>query len=205
MFKNLTLKQFIDDTASSKPSPGGGSVAALTAANGAALIAMLCNLTAGKKGFEAHWQKMEQTAAFCQKKAEGFLDGIDSDCAAFDGYMAALKMPKETDEQKALRKAALDKAVLQATNVPMGIAVDAAELLTYADYAITHGNPNAVSDGAIAVLLLKDAIKAALYNVRINLPSIKDDGVRTQLAERAAELERFAEVSEKTILEKVKL
>ena len=70
MFKDLTLRQFVDDTSSSKPAPGGGSVAALTAANGASLIAMLCNLTANKKGYEEHWEKMAQTAEYCTKTAQ---------------------------------------------------------------------------------------------------------------------------------------
>jgi len=205
MFKDMTLRQFVDDTSSSKPAPGGGSIAALTGANGASLIAMLCNLTVNKKGYEEHWDKMAQTAAHCEKIAQEFLDGIDKDCTAFEGFMSALKMPKDTDEQIAKRKLNLDAAIKTATEMPLAIAVAAADLFAYADYAITFGNKTAVSDGAIAVLLLKDAIKAALYNVRINLPSIKDDALRQKITKQAAELESFAESQEKIILEKVEL
>ncbi len=205
MFKDLTLRQFVDDTSSSKPAPGGGSVAALTAANGASLIAMLCNLTANKKGYEEHWEKMAQTAEYCTKTAQELLDYIDKDCAAFEGYMAALKMPKDTQEQADARKIKLDEAIVKATTVPLSLASTAAYLFTYADYAITYGNKTATSDGAIAVLLLKDAVKSALYNVKINLPSIKDEKQKRSVEEQAAELESYAENQEKIILEKVKL
>ncbi len=205
MFKDLTLRQFVDDTSSSKPAPGGGSVAALTAANGASLIAMLCNLTANKKGYEEHWEKMAQTAEYCTKTAQELLDYIDKDCAAFERYMAALKMPKNTQEQADARKIKLDEAIVKATTVPLSLASTAAYLFTYADYAITYGNKTATSDGAIAVLLLKDAVKSALYNVKINLPSIKDEKQKRSVEEQAAELESYAENQEKIILEKVKL
>ena len=205
MFKDMTLRQFVDDTSSSKPAPGGGSVAALVGANGASLIAMLCNLTVNKKGYEEHWQKMSDVAKRCAQTAQDLLEFIDKDCAAFEEYMSALKMPKDTSEQAEARKAKLDLAVLNATNVPLSLAKTAAQLFECADYAVTYGNKMALSDGAIAVLLLKDAVKSALYNVKINLPGIKDEALHNDIAKQVEDLENLAQQKAEEILRKVNL
>ena len=107
MFEKFTLEQFVTDAASAKPTPGGGSVAALTASCGAALMAMLCNLTAGKKGFENFFDEMSRLAEKYSAAAKDFLADIDRDVDAFGCYMAALRLPKDTEAQKAERAAAL--------------------------------------------------------------------------------------------------
>lgn len=205
MFKDMTLTDFVKDASSSKSVPGGGSVAALTAANGASLIAMLCNLTVGKKGYEQHWDKMKEIAEICTKQAQDFLDFIDKDCKAFNEYMSALKLPKDDKEQKMYRDLVVASTLYDATFVPLQLAKMAEKLFEYADYAITYGNKMATSDGAIAVSLLKSAIISALYNVKINLPSFTSDEIRQKISSIMEKVEQNAILQEKLILEKVKL
>ena len=205
MFKDLTLSDFVSQTSSSQPVPGGGSVAALTAANGASLIAMLCNLTVGKKGYEEHWDKMKEVADICSQKAQDFLGFIDKDSKAFNYYMQALKMPKGDKEEILAREMCIASALYDATFVPLQLARQIDKLFEYADYAITCGNKMATSDGAIAVLLLKSAITSALYNVKINLPSIENSAIKQKISGMMEQVEQHATQQEKTILEKVKL
>lgn len=205
MFKDMTLSEFVSATSSSKPVPGGGSVAALTASNGASLIAMLCNLTVGKKGYEEHWDKMKEVAEICSQKAQDFLGFIDKDSKAFNDYMDALKMPKDDKEQIMAREMSIASALYDATFVPLQLARQADKLFEYADYAVTFGNKMATSDGAIAVLLLKSAITSALYNVKINLPSIQNEAIKQKMVSLMEQVEQSATQQEKSILEKVKL
>ena len=205
MFKDMTLSEFVSATSSSKPVPGGGSVAALTASNGASLIAMLCNLTVGKKGYEEHWDKMKEVAEICSQKAQDFLGFIDKDSKAFNDYMDALKMPKDDKEQIMAREMSIASALYDATFVPLQLARQVDKLFEYADYAVTFGNKMATSDGAIAVLLLKSAITSALYNVKINLPSIQNEDIKQKIVSLMEQVEQSATQQEKSILEKVKL
>ena len=205
MFKDMTLSEFVSATSSSKPVPGGGSVAALTASNGASLIAMLCNLTVGKKGYEEHWDKMKEVAEICSQKAQDFLGFIDKDSKAFNDYMDALKMPKDDKEQIMAREMSIASALYDATFVPLQLARQVDKLFEYADYAVTFGNKMATSDGAIAVLLLKSAITSALYNVKINLPSIQNEAIKQKMVSLMEQVGQSATQQEKSILEKVKL
>lgn len=205
MFEKFTLQSFIADTASAKPVPGGGSVAALTAANGAALMAMLCNLTANKKGYEAHAQKMEALAKKYAAAAQDFLSDIDRDCAAFEAYMAALKLPKDTPSAAEERAEKLALAVDGATAAPMSVAEKAEALLDDAEYILTNGNKTATSDGIIAVRLLAEATRAALCNVAINLPYIKDADKRAAAEQKSARLEQSARDKAENILKGIKL
>ncbi|MBE5748096.1 MAG: cyclodeaminase/cyclohydrolase family protein [Clostridiales bacterium] len=205
MFKDITLSEFVSQTSSSQAVPGGGSVAALTAANGASLIAMLCNLTVGKKGYEEHWDKMKEVAEICSQKAQEFLGFIDKDSKAFNDYMQALKMPKGDKEEIMARELSITSALYDATFVPLQLAKNAEKLFEYADYAISFGNKMATSDGAIATILLKSAITSALYNVKINLPAIENVAIREKISSMMVQIEKKATKQEKTILEKVKL
>ncbi len=200
MFEKFTLEQFVADTASQKPTPGGGGVAALTASCGASLMAMLCNLTVGKVGFESCSDEMARFAEKYSAAAQDFLADIDKDAAAFDGYMAALKLPKDTDKQKAARAEALVLATDEATSAPLSVAIKAEELLGDAKYILANGNPSAVSDGVIAVKLLATAVEAALCNVAINLPYIKDDEKRAAITKKADALKAAAKQKAEDIL-----
>ena len=174
MFVEKKVREFILDVASDSPAPGGGSVSALTAASGAALISMLANLTKTKKGYEEVHAEMEQIVKDCTEAAEKFLKILDEDTKAFDAYMIALRMPKDTEEQKSERLAAMQKAAKGATEVPLTLAREAFKLAQKAEYVLKHGNTNALSDGAVALLMLRAGVIGAIYNVRINLGLIKD-------------------------------
>jgi len=203
MWKEMSLTEFISRTASADPVPGGGSIAALTAAQGAGLVGMLASLTKGKTGYEPIWEKMSETADVSAKQAQRFLDFIQKDVDVFNEYMAVLKMPKDTDEQKAARSALLQKAVINATEVPLSLAKECYGFISVAEYTIDYGNKGATSDGCIAVLLLKSAALAALYNVKINLPSIKDEAAAKRIAEQMKEIETGSARLEAAILSKV--
>lgn len=201
--KELTLTEFIAKTASKDPTPGGGGVAALVSACGAALVSMLANLTTDGTKFPDDYRQMQKIAEDLTKSAAGLLDYIEKDASVFNEYMAALKMPKETEAQIAVRKDVLKKAVVNATNVPLDLAEVSYKLMDVALYVVEHGNPNAVSDGAIGGMLLKAGVLSALYNVKINLPSVKDEKLKEYVRGRVDFLTEHCREKEEKILEKV--
>lgn len=205
MLIDLKLKDFVAEVASSSPAPGGGSVAAMSAAVGAGLISMLANLTRDKKGYENVHAEMANLADFCEEKSREFLAVIDEDTAAFDVYMNAIRLPKDTDEQKAARSIAIQKAAIGAAEVPLNLARNAFKLIEKAEYAIKNGNKNATSDGCVALLMLRAGILGALYNVRINLSGIRDETYVAQTTREVDEIERQANELEKRILSAVVL
>jgi len=205
MLINLKVQDFIKEVASDSPAPGGGSVAALSCSLGAGLISMLANLTIGKKGYEEVDDKMKEIALISNSAAELFLKVIDADTKAFDAFMDAMKMPKDTDEQKAARSAAMQGALKGAIYVPLQLAKDAATLIDTCEYAIKNGNKNAASDGAVALTMLRSGILAAIFNVRINLSGIKDGEFINKIGKEVDELEKVVKNREEAILSKLKL
>lgn len=178
--KDLTISQFVSSVGSNSAVPGGGSVAALTAGLGAALASMLAKLTIGKKGYEEATAQMIVVSSKLDEQTNKLLDYIALDCEAFSTYMAAVKLPKLTEQEIEVRTAAMNKAILNSTQTPLNVAKIANELMDTVEYVVANGNRNALSDGIVAGLLLRTAALAALYNVSINLPSIKDEGLRNK-------------------------
>ena len=203
MWNEMSLSEFMARTASADPTPGGGSIAALTASSGAGLIGMLASLTVNKVGYETCWKKMDLVAKEMSAQAQTFLDFIQQDVDVFNEYMSVLKMPKDTDEQKTARSIKLQAAVIKATEVPLNLAWECYRLFDVAEYVVENGNKGATSDGAIAVMLLKTAALAALYNVKINLPSIKDEALSKKFQAHIKEIEKDSAKREKEILAKV--
>lgn len=185
-FETHKVNEFLDLLASDAPAPGGGSVAALGGALGAALISMVANLTVGKEKYRDSWAEMERVRERSEALRGVFVRLMDEDTAAFNNYMAALKMARDTDEQKALRKAALAGAAMTATDVPLRTLEKCAELANLSIKAVRMGNANAVSDGGSAALLAEAAGKAAAYNIRINLPGISDEAFEADCRTRMA-------------------
>ena len=183
-FEETTIKAFIDELASNSPAPVGGSVAALCGSLAAGLEAMVANLTLGKEKYRTGWDKMHKVLEEGEKLRAEFISLMNEDTESFNLFMQALKMPKETEEQKASRKAAMGEASKAATAVPLRTlesCVKAAELsFTVAKY----GNSNAVSDAGVAALLAEAAGKAASYNVKIDLPGIADEAFAKECRER---------------------
>jgi glutamate formiminotransferase/formiminotetrahydrofolate cyclodeaminase len=179
-----TLNKFLDDLASDLPAPGGGSVAALGAALACALVSMVSNLTVGREKYRANWDKMTSVVETSEQLRTKSLALMDDDVTSFNAYMAALKMPKETDGQKSARAAELEKTAKRAAEVPLAILELCAKAAELAVQAAEYGNPNTATDAGSAAVFAEAAGKAAAYNVRINLPGIKDEAFTARARER---------------------
>ena len=200
MLKDLTITEFLQQTASSEPLPGGGCTAALSAALAASLVEMVANLTIGRKKFQAvenEMKKIAQTAADLREKLQ---DDINKDAQAYREVLAAFKLPKNTDGEKKQRSDAIQQAFKTAATVPLGVARDALKIMDLASRTIAQGNQNAVSDGAVGVLVSRTAALAAIYNVKINLSAIKDPGFVKELTREVEALEGQVIDKEKQIL-----
>lgn len=188
-----TVDSFLGRLASDDPTPGGGSMAAVAGAAGAALVAMVARLTRGKKGYEAVDARMGEIAAQADAARGELLGLADRDAEAFDAVMAAFRLPKGTEDEKAERSAAVQRAYAGAAEVPLEVARRAASLLSLAGEAVRTGNANAASDGAAAAHLLAAATRTALANVEINAASLKDQELARSLRGEVTELGRSAD------------
>ncbi len=169
-----TVREFANELSMDSPAPGGGSVAALCGALSAGLSAMVANLTVGKKGYESASKLMSQTAVRAQELKDECLRLVDEDTAAFNAVMEAFRLPKATEEQKAEREAAVEAATKEATRVPFRTLQISAELVKLARTAARRGNRNSMSDAGVAALAARTSAEGAAYNVRTNLPGLKD-------------------------------
>ncbi len=174
MLKTLTVEGFVAETSSDSPAPGGGSVSALAAAQAAALFGMVANLTVRSKKYVDVHEEMQKLADELKEIELDFVEDIDRDSNSFNGVMAAFKLPKETDEEKAIRSKSIQAEYKNAANVPFQVGLKTLKLLDYAKILVEKGNKNAITDIGVGVLNLKLAIRGAFYNVKINLGSIKD-------------------------------
>jgi glutamate formiminotransferase / formiminotetrahydrofolate cyclodeaminase len=191
----LDLKAFADEVSMDSPTPGGGSVAALCGALSAALSAMVAGLTYGKKGYERAKPEMKRVAVRAQALKDDLLRGVDLDAKAFNGVMEALRLSKATEEQAREKERAVEEASKEATLVPLGVLEASAELMGLAETVAREGNRNSVSDAGVAGLTALAAGRGAFYNVRINLPGIKDDVFKTRVGGRADDLRAALERS----------
>jgi formiminotetrahydrofolate cyclodeaminase len=169
-----TLNAFLDDLASSAPAPGGGAVAALSGALGAALTAMVCNLTIGKKKYADVEEDLKPVLAASEQLRGTFFHLIDRDTVAFAKVMEAFGLPKDTEPQKALRSAAVLEATKEATLVPLEVMKHCIDALALAQQAASKGNINAISDAGVSALMLHAACEGAALNVKVNLNSLED-------------------------------
>lgn len=181
--QTMPLYQFLDELASAAPTPGGGGAAAIMGAMGAALISMVANLTIGKKGYELVETEMKSQLAESEALRAQLTDMVADDVGAFNQLMAAYRMPKETDIQKAARHEAIQAGLKQATRVPLNCAKTCAAVIRVAQRSAEHGNINVISDTGAGVLALQAALRSAALNVYINTPSIKDPEFVTSVLE----------------------
>lgn len=185
---DLTATGFADLTASESVAPGGGSIAAYCAALGAALVTMVANVSANKKGWEDRWSFFSETAERGQEIKDELLFLVDEDTRAFNAIMEAFKLPKNTAEEVVLRKQAIEAASLYATEVPLRTMKVAHKFLALASDMVEKGNPNTLSDGAAGVLCNKAAVQAAYYNVLINAKGLSDKNKAGSLMNEARQL-----------------
>jgi len=181
----MTLRGFTDELSSDSPAPGGGSVAALCASLSGGLSAMVANLTIGKKGYEKYDDEMKLAASAAQKLKDEFIFMIDEDTDAFNEVMDAFRLPKKTDEEKAIRVKAIEDANKKATLVPLKALEKTLQLYPLAKTAAEHGNQNSLSDSGVAALTAQAGARGAYYNVVINLKSITDEAFVKDTREKA--------------------
>ena len=201
--QDMNVRELIELTASNAPAPGGGAIAALSGAFGAALAAMVGSLTLGKKGYEDAQEEMAEMTDKGKNLAKKLLAAMDDDANSFNGYMAALGMPKGTEEEKTIRRAAMQDALKSASLVPLNTAKTAAEVFPLAEAAVKSGNRNAVTDGLVAAMMARTAVLGALLNVKINLGSIKDEAFVQELQAACGALQEEAIAAEQRILDLV--
>ncbi len=193
MLVDLPIRTYLDQLASSSPTPGGGAAAALTGAQGAALVSMVCNLTIGKKKYADVEEEMKQVLERSETLRAQLTNLVDKDVAAFDKVSEAYAMPKSTDEEKAARRAALQQALKGAEAVPMETVAACLEVIKLSVMAAEKGNKNVVSDAAVGGILGHAGLLGAADNVRINLAFIKDEDFVTREQKR---LESFMQQAE---------
>lgn len=186
MIKDLPLQSFLDQLASRVATPGGGSAAGLMGAMGAALVSMVCNFTVGKAQYATVENQMRDLLAATELLRAELTAAIAADVAAFDGVMAAYALPKETAEDRTNRAAAIQSALMAATEVPLACARACARVIQLCEGAAEAGNTNVVSDAGVAVMAAYAGLKSAALNVQVNVGSIKN---ATFVAPRVAELE----------------
>lgn len=202
---DLSIKEFLAKTASNSPVPGGGSIAALSAAIAAGLSEMVAHLTIGKKGYEALEEEMQDIAKDVFQYRERLIRTIDKDSNAYNDVMAAIKLPKGTEQERNNREGAIQEALINATLVPLDVARDAFKIIELAGKAVKQGNKNAVSDAAVAVMMARTAVLSALYNVKINLASIKDTTFVEEIREEIKHMESEIVNREREILSDVSI
>lgn len=184
---------FLDDLASPQPTPGGGSAAAFSAAEAAALVAMVAGVTLGKKKYEAVGASMQALMQSAEGLRQRLTRAIESDAASFSALMAAFRLPKETPEEKSSRAEAVVQGSLHAARVPLQTSGMALEALNYALEAAEKGNINAITDAATAGALCLAAISAAGANVRVNLSALKGNPQAEEMLAEASRLENEAQ------------
>lgn len=198
---DMTCKGFAEETANESPAPGGGSISAYMGALGAALGTMVANLSSHKAGWDDRWEEFSDWAEKGQTVMQELLHLVDEDTAAFNRIMAVFAMPRSTDEEKAVRSAALQEATLYATEVPLRTMRAALAVFPIVRAMAEEGNPNSVSDAGVGALAARSAVFGARLNVRINAAGLKDRAKADALVSEADALAAEAARLEAEVLE----
>ena len=199
-FSNKSLQTLLDELASAEPGPGGGTVAALSGALGASLVAMVCHLTIGKKGYENVSTEMQTILPRAEALRRKLTDLMQADTDAYRWVMNAYRLPKNTDDEKAARIHAIQAALQYASDVPLHVAELCAQVLELARVVAEKGNKNAASDGGVGALIVEAGLRGAAFNVTINLGSIADETFVQDHRARVGKLLAEAERAEREIL-----
>jgi formiminotetrahydrofolate cyclodeaminase len=202
IYPQESLQTYLDDAASGKPAPGGGSVSACVGALGAALVSMVCNLTIGKEKFAAVEDQVQDLVVKANDVRARLEKLLQDDTVAYNGVIAAYRLPKETDAEKAARHTAVQDGLIVAADVPLNICREAVVVARLSKVAAEIGNPGAVTDAGIGAILAEAAAQGGALNVAINLGSIEDqayiaaareemDGILKETADLRAEVLRI--------------
>lgn len=191
----MPLDALLEATASKEPVPGGGGIAAMTAASAAALVEMVANLTLGKKGYEDVARLMESIKEKAQALRARYLAGIAEDAEAFDGVIRAVRLPKDTPNRKDI----VQQAFKEAAEIPFSLGKDIFVLVQLAEQTVRYGNKWVITDGAIAAMNARSAMRSAFYSVRVNLQSITDEAYVRNMTEAIQRIEREAAILEQRV------
>jgi len=181
--KGQTVDAWLDELGSSAPAPGGGAAGALSAAMAAGLVEMVGNLSVGKGQDDAALGETVQRAAALRRRAAEL---ADEDAEVFTAVMAAYKLPRGDDAEKAARRSAIDAALIGAARVPLEVATVAAEVVRLCTGIAPLSNPNVLSDVAVSAAAARAAVDSSVVNVEVNLASLKDATARAELAAAVA-------------------
>ena len=196
---DLSVREMVGLTASDAPAPGGGSISALAGSLGAALTEMVAALTIGREKYRASEEDMKKIREEAASIREELLLAVDRDTESFSLYMAALSMPKNTEDEKAARRAAMQEGLKTAARVPLETARAALRLLPLARTAVVSGNENAVTDALVGAMMARSAVLGAVLNCRINLASIRDEDFTAEMGAEADRLVREALAEEQQV------
>lgn len=207
MFNKETLHDFLQELGSASPTPGGGTAAALTGALASSLCTMVASLTLGRERFKDAWPEMEVAVEKGHALTATLAELMDQDADSYSAVMTALKMPKLTEEDKALREERLQESLKAACKVPLKTVETVAEVGHLMESVLFRGNPNAVTDAGSAGRLAWAAAHAAAYNVEVNLKAVKDtvfvEETRKKLKFELAQVEASAIIAEAEMLKQL--
>ena len=199
----MTVRDFQAALASSSPTPGGGTAAAIALGQASALTIMVCDLTIGKEKWSDGWNIAEKAMLSSVKIMSRAGQLADEDSDAFDSVMESFRLAKDTEEEKEVRRAAIRNATLVATEKPFETAKLALELLEFLPELASKGNANAVSDVGVAALLASAACKGALFNVDINLNSLPES-MALEIRTNAPEIKERSRILSRKIMDEVR-
>ncbi len=199
-FSDKTVQQFLDELASASPAPGGGAAAALSGALAAALAAMVCRLTIGRKNYASVSAELEVLLPRAEDRRRVLTELMDADAAAYQDVIAAYKLPKGTEADQATRTAAIQEALKRAAEVPFQIVAACADILDLLPTVAEKGNKNAASDAGSAALFAEAGLRAAQLNVQINLGQIQDQAYIQEMQLRLEPLTRGRAEQKESIL-----
>ncbi len=203
VLRETSLEKFMESLASSSAAPGGGSAAALSGALGAALVSMVCRLTIGKKGYEQFGKELETVLQQSESLREKLILAIDIDAKAFDKVMEGFAMPKGSDEEKALRSAAIQAGFREACESPRHTAQYCLAILRLCALIVEKVNVNAISDIGVGATQALAGLEGAAMNVLINLPSIKDADYVEEVGSEVHEMQEEGRILKSTVLREV--
>ena len=186
MLTELTLSGFAAELATDSPAPGGGSVAAAAGGMAAGLVAMVCRLSLGRAGLEDRQAGLEQALARSGELRAELMVAVDRDTDAYLDVVTAYRLPKETDQEKAVRSAQIQVAIRNAADVPLATAEACLEVLRTIEIVCGGFNSAAASDLGVAAQMAATGVAGGVLNVEINVPSLKDEAARGALLARAA-------------------
>lgn len=185
---SMKVDDFTNLLSTDAPAPGGGSVAALCGGLSGALSSMVAALTHGKKGYTEHNDEMDEIGVDGQQLKDAFITDVDRDTDAFNKVMDAMRLPKKTDEDKAIRNAAMEDANKEATLVPFGVLKRSLDAAKIARRVVEKGNRNSLSDAGVAALSARTCAEGAFLNVKINLPGIEDEAFKSETLKEAVKI-----------------